>query len=349
MHETKDKIVISIDCMGGDLGEQEVLKGIVEAYNQNNYLYFIIHGTGNLLPKLLRKNKILSGAFKYVEANKVVSMSEKPSQALRKGRDSSMWNALSSVSNGEAEVAISCGNTGALMAMSMMKLKKINGINRPAIAVLWPSTNINGFNILLDAGADIKADAHDLCQYTAMGVSYAKSGFNIETPRVGILNVGTEDHKGSSELLKASDIIENLSSILGFKFIGYVEGDDIPSSKIDVIVTDGFTGNIALKTGEGTATLVRTLFKETFTNSFLAKIASFIAFKSLKNLRKRIDPRRVNGGVFLGLNGTIVKSHGGADAIGICAAITLASKLAKNNFQKNLENRVLQINNFQSF
>ena len=151
------------------------------------------------------------------------------------------------------------------------------------------------------------------------------------------------------ELLKASDIIENLSSILGFKFIGYVEGDDIPSSKIDVIVTDGFTGNIALKTGEGTATLVRTLFKETFTNSFLAKIASFLAFKSLKNLRKRIDPRRVNGGVFLGLNGTIVKSHGGADAIGICAAITLASKLAKNNFQKNLENKVLQINNFQSF
>ena len=182
-----------------------------------------------------------------------------------------------------------------------------------------------------------------------MGVSYAKSGFNIETPRVGILNVGTEDHKGSSELLKASDIIENLSSILGFKFIGYVEGDDIPSSKIDVIVTDGFTGNIALKTGEGTATLVRTLFKETFTNSFLAKIASFLAFKALKNLRKRIDPRRVNGGVFLGLNGTIVKSHGSSDAIGICAAITLASKLAKNNFQKNLENKVLQINNLQGF
>ena len=140
-------------------------------------------------------------------------------------------------------------------------------------------------------------------------------------------------------------MIENLSSVLGFKFIGYVEGDDIPSSKIDVIVTDGFTGNIALKTGEGTATLVRTLFKETFTNSFLAKIASFLAFKALKNLRKRIDPRRVNGGVFLGLNGTIVKSHGSSDAIGICAAITLASKLAKNNFQKNLENKVLQINN----
>ena len=156
--------------MGGDLGEQEVLKGIISAYNKNNYLYFIIHGTGNLLPKLLSRHKILSRSFKYVEASNVVSMSEKPSQALRKGKESSMWNALSCVSSGEAEVAISCGNTGALMAMSMVKLKKINGINRPAIAVLWPSTNINGFNILLDAGADIKADANDLCQYTAMGV-----------------------------------------------------------------------------------------------------------------------------------------------------------------------------------
>ena len=349
MHEIKDRIVVSIDCMGGDLGEQEVLKGIIKAYNENNYLYFIIHGSGDLLPKLLKKHKILSGSFKYVEAKNVVRMSEKPSLALRKGKDTSMWNALSCVSDGEAEVAMSCGNTGALMAMSMVKLKKINGINRPAIAVLWPSTNINGFNILLDAGADIKADALDLCQYTAMGVTYAKSAFNIETPRVGILNVGTENHKGSSELLKASDIIESLSSVLGFEFLGYVEGDDIPSSKIDVIITDGFTGNIALKTGEGTATLVRTLFKETFTNSFLAKIASLLAFRSLKNLRKRIDPRRVNGGVFLGLNGTIVKSHGSADSIGICAAITLASKLAKNNFQKNLEKKVLQINNLQSY
>ena len=253
MSEKKYKTVISIDCMGGDLGEQEVLKGIIKAYKENNSLFFIIHGAGKKLPQLLLKQKSLLNAYRYVEAGNIVSMSDKPSQALRKARNTTMWNALTSVSNGEAEVAISCGNTGALMAMSMMKLKKINGINRPAIAVLWPSTNSRGFNILLDAGADIKADAQDLCQYALMGVSYAKSGFNIKNPKVGILNIGTEEHKGSTELLKAADIINNLSSILGFKFIGYVEGDDIPSSKIDVIVTDGFTGNIALKTGEGTA------------------------------------------------------------------------------------------------
>ena len=321
MKKKENRTTISIDCMGGDLGEQEVLNGIIKAYHKNNSLFFIIHGSGNILPKLLRKQKKLLGAFKYIGAENIVSMRDKPSQALRNGRNTSMWNALTSVSNGEADVAISCGNTGALMAMSMIKLKKINGINRPAIAVLWPSTNNRGFNILLDAGADIKADAHDLCQYALMGVTYAKSGFNIKKPRLGILNVGTEEHKGSSELQKAAFIIEKLSSLLDFKFIGYVEGDDIPSSKIDVIITDGFTGNIALKTGEGTATLVRTLFKETFTNSLMTKIASLLAYKPLKNLRKRIDPRRVNGGVFLGLNGTIVKSHGSADALGVCAAI----------------------------
>ena len=348
MPEKKNITVISIDCMGGDLGEQEVLKGIVRAYNLNSCLFFIIHGSGKKLPQLLNKQKILHGAYKYINADNVVSMDDKPSQALRKGRDTTMWNALTCVSNGEAEVAISCGNTGALMAMSMIKLKKIKGINRPAIAVLWPSTNIRGFNILLDAGADIKADAHDLCQYALMGISYAKSGFGIQDPRVGILNVGTEEHKGTAELQKAAEMIEHLSSILGFEFIGYVEGDDIPSSKIDVIITDGFTGNIALKTGEGTATLVRILFKETFTKSLMAKIASLLAFKPLKDMRKRIDPRRLNGGVFLGLNGTIVKSHGGADSIGICAAISLASNLTKNNLQKNLENKVLQIANLKN-
>ena len=333
--------------MGGDLGEQEVLKGILKAYYKNNSLFFLIHGSGKKLPKLLRKQGKLSGSYTYIEASNVVSMDAKPSQALRKGKDTTMWNALTCVATGEAEAAISCGNTGALMAMSMMKLKKINGIARPAIAILWPSTNIRGFNILLDAGADIKADYHDLSQYALMGVSYAKSGFNINYPRVGILNVGTEEHKGSSELQKAADIIDKLSLELEFQFVGYVEGDDIPSSKIDVIITDGFTGNIALKTGEGTAALVRTILKQTFTNSILAKLASILAFKPLKDLRKRIDPRRLNGGVFLGLNGTIVKSHGGADATGVCAAISLACELSKNNFQKNLENKVLQINNLK--
>ena len=327
--------------MGGDLGEHEVLKGITKAYTKNKSLFFLIHGVGSKMPSLLKKQKRLTGAFRYIPAQQTVSMDEKPSQALRTGRETSMWCALESVAKGEAKVAVSCGNTGALMAMSMVQLRKIDGVNRPAIAVLWPSTNARGFNIVLDAGADIKADAQDLHQYALMGISYAKSGFNIKKPRVGLLNVGTEGHKGRSELQKAADIILESSKIFEFEYAGYVEGDDIPSSKIDVIVTDGFTGNIALKTGEGTATLVRTLLKETFAFSVMARLASFLALKPLRALRKRIDPRRVNGGVFLGLNGTIVKSHGSADATGISAAITLAYKLAQNDFQKNLANKIL--------
>ena len=341
----KVKTIISIDCMGGDLGEQEVLKGIVKAYSKNKSLFFLIHGVGNKMSELLKKQKRLSGAFKFIPANHVVSMHEKPSQALRNGKNTSMWQSLESVANGDAKVAVSCGNTGALMAMSMVRLRKIEGVNRPAIAVLWPSTNPHGFNIVLDAGADIRADAQDLHQYALMGISYAESGFNIRKPRVGLLNVGTEDHKGRSELQKAAELILESSKIYDFEYVGYVEGDDIPSSKIDVVVTDGFTGNIALKTGEGTATLVRTLLKETFAYSIMAKLAAFLALKPLRTLRKRIDPRRVNGGVFLGLNGTIVKSHGSADATGICAAITLAYELTKNDFQKNVAGRILSHKN----
>ncbi len=339
------KTIISIDCMGGDLGEQEVLKGIEKAYAKNRSLFFLIHGVGDTMPNLLKKQKRLSGAYKFIHANQVVRMDDKPSQALRRGKDTSMWHCLESVASGEAQVAVSCGNTGALMAMSMVKLRKIDGINRPAIAVLWPSTNPHGFNIVLDAGADIKADSQDLHQYALMGMSYAKSGFNIEKPRVGLLNVGTEDHKGRSELQNAAKSIYESSKVFDFDYIGYVEGDDIPSSKIDVIVTDGFTGNIALKTGEGTATLVRTLLKETFAFSVMARIAALLALKPLRSLRRRIDPRRVNGGVFLGLNGTIVKSHGSADATGISAAITLAYKLTQNDFQKNLAKKILSHKN----
>ena len=341
MLSQESKTIISVDCMGGDHGEREVLKGITKAYSANEDIFFLLHGVGSKMPELLKKEKKLSGAFRFISASQTISMDEKPSQALRNGKQSSMWNALTSVANGNAKVAVSCGNTGALMAMSMVKLRKIDGVNRPAIAVLWPSTNPHGFNIVLDAGADIKADSADLHQYALMGICYAKNGFNIKRPRVGLLNVGTEGHKGRSELQHAAKLILESSKSFDFEYVGYVEGDDIPSSKLDVIVTDGFTGNIALKTGEGTASLVRSLLKETFAFSIMARIASILALKPLRALKKRIDPRRVNGGVFLGLNGTIVKSHGSADATGIAAAITLAYKLAQNDFQEDLAKKIL--------
>ncbi|MGC9420058.1 MAG: phosphate acyltransferase PlsX, partial [Rhodovulum sp.] len=256
------------------------------------------------------------------------------------GQGTSMWSAIDSVRNGEAPVCVSCGNTGALMLLSIMRLKKLPGVNRPAIACLWPSRSPQGFNVMLDVGADVRADEHDLLQYALMGASYARNGLGLERPRVGILNVGTEENKGRAELKAAHDLIEDVADTGNFEFVGFVEGGDIPSDHVDVIVTDGFTGNIALKTGEGTARLIGDFMREAFKATPLSRIAALLALTSLNRLKKRIDPRRVNGGVFLGLNGTVVKSHGASDATGVAAAVRLAFELAQSGFTERLAARV---------
>jgi glycerol-3-phosphate acyltransferase PlsX len=259
---------------------------------------------------------------------------------MRRGKGTSMWSTLEAVRDGDAQAAVSCGNTGALMLVSMVALRKLPGVDRPAIACLWPSKNPGGFNVMLDVGADIRADARDLLQYALMGASYARNGLGLRRPRIGLLNVGTEEHKGRPEIREAYDRIEAAAPGAEIEFVGFVEGGDIPSDKVDVIVTDGFAGNVALKTGEGTAKLIGELLREAFQYTPLSRIAAVLALTSLKRLQKRIDPRRVNGGVFLGLNGTVVKSHGSADETGVSAAIKLAFKLAKSGFTERLAARV---------
>ncbi|MGY9047150.1 hypothetical protein P775_09265 [Puniceibacterium antarcticum] len=333
--------VLSIDAMGGDRGPATIVAGIADSAAKNPDIRFILHGPAEELEKLVAKRKGLADVCEIRDASGVVSMDDKPSQVMRNGKNTSMWSALDSVRNNEATVAVSCGNTGALMALSMIRLRKLKGVNRPAIAILWPSRNPQGFNVMLDVGADIRADAHDLLQYALMGSSYARNGLALRMPRVGLLNVGTEEHKGRSELKEAHELISQAASEgAGFEFVGFVEGGDIPGRKADVIVTDGFTGNVALKTGEGTASLIGDLLKEAFAYSFLSRLASLLALTSLRRLKKRIDPRRVNGGVFLGLNGTVVKSHGSADATGVSAAVKLAFKLAQIGFTDKLAARV---------
>ncbi|SNR58944.1 phosphate acyltransferase PlsX [Puniceibacterium sediminis] len=332
--------VLSIDAMGGDRGPATVVAGIADSAVKNPDIRFILHGPAAELEKLVAKRKGLAEVCEIRDATGVVSMDDKPSQVMRNGKNTSMWSALDSVRNGEATVAVSCGNTGALMALSMIRLRKLPGVNRPAIAILWPSRNPQGFNVMLDVGADIRADALDLLQYAQMGASYARNGLALKVPRVGLLNVGTEEHKGRSELKEAHELISKAAPGSGFEFVGFVEGGDIPGKRADVIVTDGFTGNVALKTGEGTASLIGDLLKEAFAYSFLSRLASLLALTSLRRLKKRIDPRRVNGGVFLGLNGTVVKSHGSADATGVSAAVKLAFKLAQIGFTDKLAARV---------
>ena len=327
--------------MGGDLGPEAVVAGIAMSLAKNDNLRFIVHGPQEKLRALLEKRKVLEHC-EIRDATGVVAMDDKPSQVMRHGKDTSMWSAVNAVRDKDADVCVSCGNTGALMAVSMIRLRKVEGVNRPAIACLWPSRNQDGFNIMLDVGADIRADEEDLLQYALMGMSYARNGFGIARPRVGLLNVGTEETKGRAELKVAHNIIAASADKNDFEYIGFVEGTDIPSSKVDVVVTDGFTGNVALKTAEGTASLISEAMREAFKYTPLSRIAALLAYPSLRRLSERIDPRRVNGGVFLGLNGTVVKSHGSADATGVSAAIKLAVRLAESGFGDKLAARVAQ-------
>ncbi|MEM7270058.1 MAG: phosphate acyltransferase PlsX [Pseudomonadota bacterium] len=336
-----EKTVISVDAAGGDKGAAAVVAGLAKSANKNPDVAFIIHGDEAELSRLVRRRKALSAVSQIRHADKTIPMEAKPSAVLRNSRGTSMYNALDCVAKGEADVAVSCGNTGALMALSMMKLKKAPGVDRPAIAVLWPSTSRHGYNIVLDVGADVRADDHTMAEFAVMGAEYARLSFEIDRPRVGVLNVGSEDNKGRPGIRKSALLVEQLAAPAGeFEFVGFVEGDDIVSNKVDVIVTDGFTGNIALKTAEGTASFIGEALRDAFRATPLSRIAAALAYTSIRRLQKRIDPRQVNGGVFLGLGGAVVKSHGGADATGVSAAVKLAFRMGRTNFAQRVAERV---------
>ncbi|SMR72936.1 phosphate:acyl-[acyl carrier protein] acyltransferase [Aliiroseovarius halocynthiae] len=334
------RTIVSVDAMGGDLGPAAVVAGLALSADKNPNIGFILHGNKPELEKLVARTKGLDEVCEIRHADEVVTMDAKPSYVMRNGQNTSMWSTIDAVRNGDADVAVSCGNTGALMLLSMVRLRKLPGVNRPAIACLWPSRNAAGFNVMLDVGADIRADDTDLLQYAMMGASYARNGLGMARPRVGLLNVGTEEHKGRPELKSAHELIGNVADDANIDYVGFVEGGDIPSDRVDVIVTDGFTGNVALKTAEGTASLVSGLLRDAFNATILSKISALLALTSLKRLSKRVDPRRNNGGVFLGLNGTVVKSHGSADATGMSAAVKLAFRLAESGFNEKLAARV---------
>lgn len=336
--------VISVDALGGDAGVAPIVDGMWRSARKNPDISFVVHGDVSALEPLIARRPQLAERCLLNDVRKSVSMGDKPSRVLRTGKDTSMWAALDSVRSGVADVAVSCGNTGALMALSMLRLRKAPGVNRPAIAVLWPSRTPGGYSVVLDVGADIRADAEDLLQYALMGAAYSQIGQDVAEPRVGLLNVGTEEHKGRTELHEAAELIEAAAESGGYRYVGYVEGSDIPSGKVDVVVSDGFTGNIALKTAEGTATLTRDLLKEAFKHSIFSQLGALFAVTSLRRLSKRMDPRRVNGGVFLGLNGVVVKSHGSADATGISAAIRLAFLLSRQGFGKKMQARLASAN-----
>ena len=312
--------------MGGDAGPGVVVDALVRSAQRHPGVKLLLHGDEAQLRPLLEKRPKLALIAEIRHSAERVRMEEKPSIALRRGRNSSMWRAIECVAKKEAQVAISAGNTGALMAMSMYQLGVIEGIERPAIAALWPTKKAQ--SIVLDVGANVGTSDEQLVDFAIMGAAFARAIFNVERPSVGILNVGSEDVKGNEAVKGAAHVLRNAN--LKMEYAGFVEGDDISEGDVDVIVTDGFSGNIALKTAEGTAKLVVEYLRAALTRSFSGKLGAFIASGALNSLKRKLDPRASNGGIFLGLNGVVVKSHGGTDALGFASALDMAIGMAKS-------------------
>ncbi len=323
--------VIAIDLMGGDRGPAPLLAGLSRIARARPGLRFLLHGPEAELAPLVRRRGLARRAS-LRDCPDTVRMDDHPARTLRDRRQSSMWGALEAVARGEAQVAVSAGNTGALLAMSVFHLKKAPGVVRPAIAVHWPADRAEGFNTVLDVGADLRAEPAQLAQYAVMGAEYARLSFGLARPRVALLNVGAEEIKGPDRLRETGRLIAEAAEGGRFAYAGFAEGSDLSGDRVEVIVTDGFTGNVALKTAEGTAAFIRTALREAFRFSWASRFASLFAITSIERLRRRIDPRRVNGGVFLGLGGAVVKSHGAADAVGFASALELAARMAETDF-----------------
>ncbi|MBX2853992.1 MAG: phosphate acyltransferase PlsX [Rhodobacteraceae bacterium] len=335
--------VIAVDAMGGDRGPEIVVAGVARALSAIPNLRVLLFGDEMRLTPHLPVELAERAAIRHCDS--VITMDEAPVAALRRGRGSSMWRTLDAVSAGEADAAISAGNTGALMTMSLVRLKAAPAVERPAIAALWPSRNAAGYNVVLDVGANLRGEARDLVSAALLGAEYAKIVLDTPKPRVALLNVGVEEHKGRAELHAAAAHLTLLADApdAPFVFTGFIEGDRIAERDADVIATDGFTGNVALKTAEGAASLIGGYLREALSEGWRARLGALLAAPALAGFKRRVDPRRVNGGVFLGLNGVVVKSHGGADAVGFASAIDLAARLAKRDIAGRVAAQVAKI------
>jgi phosphate acyltransferase len=323
---------LALDAMGGDHGPEVVIPGAAISLVRHPALDFIFYGDADRIAKALDAHPALAERSRIEHTDLVISMNDKPSQALRRGKGSSMWLALDAVRRGEAHVAVSAGNTGALMAMSKLILRPMASIERPAIAALWPT--VNSECIVLDVGANIGANARQLADFALMGAAMARALFHVERPTVGLLNVGVEEIKGADEVKEAHSLLKELDLPLDYR--GFVEGDEIGQGKVDVVVVEGFAGNIALKTAEGTAKQIGQYLKDAMTRTWISRIGAFLARGGFRVLQEKMDPRRANGGTFLGLNGIAVKSHGGIDALGFASAIDLGYEMAGSGLLERL-------------
>jgi glycerol-3-phosphate acyltransferase PlsX len=330
-------VTIALDAMGGDHGPCVVIPAAAISLVRHPDTQFLLVGDTARIEPELRAHPELARKARIIHTDVAIAMDAKPSQALRKGRyRSSMWLALEAVKDGRADAAVSAGNTGALMVMAKFCLKTLEGVDRPAIAAIWPT--VEAECIVLDVGANVGADSRQLVEFALMGAAMARALFGLDKPSVGLLNIGVEEIKGLEEIRAAASVLKEAP--LPIRYHGFVEGDDVGQGVVDVVVTDGYTGNIALKTAEGTAKQIGQYLRAAMGRSLLARLGAVLAQGAFRALKEKLDPRQLNGGIFLGLNGIVVKSHGGTDATGFACAIDVAYDMASNGVVKRLASDV---------
>jgi len=343
-----DKIRIAVDAMGGENAPAKNIEGIsifLQRNNKKKDFFFNIYGDENLILKELNKYKISNNFYKIFHTLTVVSDEETPLTAIKNSKDSSMWNAINSQTEFNSNISLSAGNTGVMFVISRMLLKTIESVSKPALAGLWP--NKTNMNVVLDLGANVECDDKNLVDFAEMGAALYKALFPNDSVKVALLNIGSEEIKGTETLKKAHAKLKEISKYGDFQFDGFIEGNKITHGHSNVIVTDGFTGNIALKTAEGTVKFIIDSLKSSLTETLLAKFSILFSYFALKKFKSKFDPRKFNGAIFLGLNGPVVKSHGSTDAIGFYHSIDLCYRIIKGNLMSKIKNNLSHDNRQQ--
>ena len=330
-----NKVKIAVDAMGGEKSPNKIIKGIEISLKKNKENYFYLYGDENLLKNEISKNQLVSQHSEIINTKNVILDEESPFTAAKRGKESSMWKAIESLKEKKADVSLSAGNTGAMLVISRLLLSTIDGISKPALAALWP--NQNNMSVVLDLGANIECYEKNLSDFASMGSALFKSLFENQKPKIALLNIGLEEIKGSDILKKTYSILKN-SKMKNFEFSGDIEGNHIMDGGGDVVVTDGFTGNIALKTAEGTANFITKNLKQS-----LNKLSILLSYYSLKKFKEKLDPRKYNGAIFLGLENPVVKSHGSTDAIGFAQSIKVCNKIVKADLIKKIKYNLITV------
>ena len=331
-----DTIKIAVDAMGGDNSPQKIVDGILLNHKTNNGVFYKIFGNETEINKLI-KNKIDKKYYEIIHTNDVVMSTDSPLEGAKRGKNTSMWLAVQSVKDKEADIVVSAGNTGALLVISKLNVKMIDNIDKPALSALWP--NKKGMSVVLDLGANIECSSKNLLDFSIMGASLYTSLYPNNKPNVGLLNIGSEELKGN-EIIKETYQILNDKKAENYDFSGYIEGNHLMDGDVNVIVSDGFTGNVALKTAEGTANFITDELKKTLTGSIIGKISSLLNISNLKKFKKRLDPRLYNGAIFIGLDSPVVKSHGGTDYIGFSNSLDVCHRIIKGNLIEKIKQNI---------